>query len=245
MKKGNRAGSAPLNRAATKSTYCSSTRAIRFLTMAHASSVLCGVLVMIVVQSEPDSSSKSHRCSGSEASSGSLVTRRASSARSIRAATVHGKRSGRIVIGHDAPSPTPSYSMRSCARTFRPDTQRRRPRATTAPATRPPLSVKVLTHRVHYWLLRARALRTSVHPLWVLSRPSVAQGDTSVFHQQKTRHHTKQREKYQFLQSRRYSRRTADVQFLNPPFRLAPISARSRGIAALTDLQSVQHQRLY
>jgi len=132
-------------------------RATRFLTMAHASFMLCGVLVMIAVQSELDSSNRSHRRSGSEASSGSLVTRRASSARSIRAATVHGKRSGRIVIGHDAPSPTPSYSMRSCARTFRPDTQRRRPLATTAPATRPPLSVKVLTHRVHYWLLRARA----------------------------------------------------------------------------------------
>jgi hypothetical protein len=204
---------------------------------------------MIAVQSEPDSSNTSHRCSDSEASNGSLVTRRASSARSILAATLtptaHGKRSGRIAIGHDAPSPIPSYSVRSCARTFRPDTQRRRPRATTAPAARPPLLVKILTHRVHYWLLRARALRTSVHPLWVLSRPSVAQGDTSVLHQQKTRHHTKQHEQYQFLQSRRYSRRTADVQFLNPPFRLAPISARSRGIAALTDLQSVQHQRLY
>src|ERR1700677_1552212 len=101
------------------------------------------------------------------------------------------------------------------------------------------------TQSVHYWLLRTRVLRTSVHPLWVLSRPSVAQGDTSVLHQQKTRHHTKQREKYQFLQPRRYSRRTVDVQFLNPPFRLAPISARSPGISALTDLQNVQHRRPY
>ncbi len=53
LKKGSRPGSAPqiaLNRAAANSTCCPSTRATRFLTMAHASSVLCGVLVMIAVQ---------------------------------------------------------------------------------------------------------------------------------------------------------------------------------------------------
>ena len=217
--------------------------------MAHASSVLCGVLVMIAVairarqlQYMPQMFrlGSVERFARNSASFVCSIHPRGDSHADGARQTIRSHR-----YRDDAPSPTPSYSMRSCARTFRPDTQRRRPQATTAPATRPPLSVKVLTHRVHYWLLRARALRTSVHPLWVLSRPSVAQGDTSVLHQQKTRHHTKQREKYQFLQSRRYSRRTADVQFLNPPLRLAPISARSRGIAALTDLQSVQHQRLY
>jgi hypothetical protein len=41
--------------------------------MAHASSVLCGVLVMIAVQPAPANSSKYCRCSGSDASSGWLV----------------------------------------------------------------------------------------------------------------------------------------------------------------------------
>jgi hypothetical protein len=40
--------------------------------MAHASSVLCGVLVMIAVQSTPANSNAHLRCSGSEASSGWL-----------------------------------------------------------------------------------------------------------------------------------------------------------------------------
>ena len=66
--------------------------------MAHTSSVLCGVLVMIAVQSEPDSSNRSHRCFGSEASSGSLVTRRASSAR-IKIGQPHGDKGRRLTAG--------------------------------------------------------------------------------------------------------------------------------------------------
>jgi hypothetical protein len=57
-----------LNRAATKSTCWPSASAIRLLTMAHASSALCGVLVMIAVQSAPTSSNAYCRCSRSDAS---------------------------------------------------------------------------------------------------------------------------------------------------------------------------------
>jgi hypothetical protein len=57
-----------LNRAATKSTCWPSASAIRLLTMAHASSVSCGVLVMIAVQSAPASSNAYCRCSRSDAS---------------------------------------------------------------------------------------------------------------------------------------------------------------------------------
>ena len=134
--------------------------------------------------------------------------------------------------------------MRSCARTFRPDTT-----SSAAGDESARHKAAIVRKSVHYWLLRAGSTSNVRDPLWVLSRPSVAQGDPRQFSiNKKTRHHTKQREKCKFLPNLVVIVviATADVQFLNPPAQsTANIGSITRGIAALTDLQSVQRQRLY
>jgi hypothetical protein len=114
--------------------------------MAHASPVLCGVLVMIAVQSEPDSSNTSHRCSGSEASSGSRVLASFVCSAHPRgdSPTMHGKRSVdryQVTIHRHQPLHT------ACAHTREPSGVLG-PGDDSAPHKEPPLSVKVLTHRM-------------------------------------------------------------------------------------------------